>query len=131
MSYELNEFSVNLGIMAAGAGTVVVPIFYNPEQNGRITIVHASSVCVGVGAIGTSQMSLVDLGTSGSVNEKVIWTLGSGGTMTVYDGYVPIIGTEVSAQLPAGHWMGISHGPGTAGTLTLVHVAYVKGVTGG
>ena len=127
--YSLNEFSVNLGIMAAGAGTVLVPIFYNPDGNGRITVVHASSVSVGVGAVGTAHLRLVDLGTSGTVTEgDVLWNLGSSGTTTVYDGYVPIIGSAVDAVLEAGHWMGVEHGPGTAGTLTIVTVGWIKGV---
>lgn len=128
-NYDVHHVTASVGIMPTAAGTVLVPIFKNPSENGDITIINAYSVCPGVAyAGGTAKMRLVNLGTSGTVTEAVLWNLGSGGTMTVYDGFVPIIGAAVAPALEAGKWVGVENGVGTAGTLTLVSFDYVKGV---
>jgi hypothetical protein len=122
---DMHAFVANVGIMPTGAGTVYVPLFYNDAENGDITIVSAWSV---VSGLGTANLNLVNLGTSGTVYEAVLFTLGSGGTMTVYDGYVPKLGASVSPVLAAGKWAGVKNAVGTAGTLTLIGFNYLKGV---
>lgn len=128
MAFEPNSISSNVGAAPAGAGTVYIPFFYNPAGNGRITVLDAS---VTLFPDGTATLNIVDLGvggTLGMVNGGTLWTLGSGGTETVFGAGTPMVGTAVSAIIPAGHWVGIKSEAGTASTATIVTMNYVKGV---
>jgi hypothetical protein len=125
--FEPLEVTVNVGAMPAAAGTVYCPIFYVPSQGGRITVLGAFTSTM---LAATCTLNLVDLGTTGTTNSGTIFTLGSGGTATVYTAGSPIRGTEVSAVVSPGHYIGVKCEAGTASLTTIVEFSYINAVVG-
>jgi hypothetical protein len=126
--FDPNVIVANVGALPAAAGTVYMPIFQVPSAGGRITLISAQATLF---PAGTCTLNLVDLGhggTSGMVNAGTLFTLGSGGTETVYGAGTPISGTEVSAVVSPGHYIGVKCQAGTASTATLIEIAYINAV---
>lgn len=114
---QLNMNSVNIGATSNAIRT----LFKIPAGYGGVTFISANYTNPGVG---TSWLTLADLGTAGTAVSK---TIASGGTAVSAAG-VPAALTISSAFVDEGHWIGVvENNIGTTNAISMIDVAYLTG----
>lgn len=119
MGDHIQIVSSNVGALSNG----LRPIFKIPTGYGGIRVLGCNYTNPGAG---TSWVTLVDLGTSGTAVSK---TIGSGGTAVSVAGVPAAITiTAANAFVDEGHWIGVKENNiGAMNTVSIVDVSYLPG----
>jgi hypothetical protein len=121
--FDVHYVSANIGLTA---GTTMRPFFKNITENGGITILSCNA---NAGGAGTVTANLIYTDATGGTSQGTIAALGSASQVYAAAGTAALLvaGVIASAFVPPNKCVGVELGAGTAGSNTIVSLAYLKG----
>ena len=124
--FDVHNVVVTLPI----GGSVVTPVFKNPTDNGKISIIEAYII---PGGAGTMTATLVTVATGGcttasAVVDATLGTFGSAANVSA-DGSAATC-TIATPEVDENHWVAVSSAAGTLGANSRCYISYVKGIAG-
>ena len=110
-------------------GTVVTPIWRNPEANGAVSILEGYLVSDAAGTITATLVTLASAGATAAtaITNGTIGVLGSAAQIQAAGSANAL--TVSNAVVAPGYWVAVQLAAGTAGATPKVSFSYVKGIS--